>query len=56
MWHVVSDKKITIEEGAELLHLKRRQVKRCLKKGVREQGDAFVIHIEIGQEASSCFI
>ena len=37
------DKKITIEEGAELLHLKRHQVKR-LKKGVREQGDAFAIH------------
>jgi len=36
------DKKITIGEGAEFLHLKRRRKR--LKKGVREQGDAFVIH------------
>ena len=43
------DKKITIEEGAELLHLKRRQVKR-LKKGVREQGDVFVIHKNRGRK------
>ena len=43
------DKKITIGEGAELLHLKRSQVKR-LKKGVREQGDAFVIHKNRGRK------
>ena len=43
------DKKITIEEGAELLHLSERQVKR-LKKGVREQGDAFVIHKNRGRK------
>ncbi len=43
------DKKITIREGAELLHLKRRQVKR-LKKGAREQGDAFVIHKNRGRK------
>jgi len=30
------DKKITIREGAELLHLKR--------KGVREQNEVFVVH------------
>ena len=43
------DKKITIEEGAELLHLKRSQVKR-LKKGVREQNEVFVIHKNRGRK------
>ncbi len=43
------DKKITIREGAELLHLSERQVKR-LKKGVREQGDTFVIHKNRGRK------
>jgi len=32
-----------ISEAAELLDLSERQVKR-LKKGVKEQGEAFVIH------------
>jgi len=42
------DKKITIGEGAELLHLRRRRKR--LKKGVREQGDAFVIHKNRGRK------
>ena len=43
------DKKITIEEEVGLLHLKRSPVKR-LKKGVREQGDAFAIHKNKGRK------
>jgi len=49
------DKKITIEEGAELLHLKRRPVKR-LKKGVKEQGDAFVIHKNRGRKPVHAYL
>jgi len=37
------DKVITIREAAELLSLSERQVLR-LKKGVKEEGDKFIIH------------
>lgn len=43
------DGKMTISEAAELLSLSERQVKR-LKKGVKEQGDAFVIHKNRGHK------
>jgi len=43
------DGKMTISEAAELLSLSERQVKR-LKKGVKEQGDAFVIHKNRGRK------
>ncbi len=43
------DKKITTREGAELLYLKRRPVKR-LKKGVKEQNEVFVIHKNRGRK------
>lgn len=41
--------KMTIREAAEVLDLSERQVKR-LKKGVKEQGDAFVIHKNRGRK------
>lgn len=41
--------KMTISEAAEILALSERQVKR-LKKGVKEQGDAFVIHKNRGRK------
>lgn len=43
------DGKMTISEAAEVLSLSERQVKR-LKKGVKEQGDAFVIHKNRGRK------
>lgn len=43
------DGKTTIGEAAELLGLSERQVMR-LKKGVREHGDAFVIHKNRGRK------
>lgn len=45
------DGKMTISEAAEVLGLSERQVKR-IKKGVREQGEAFVIHKNKGQKPS----
>jgi len=48
------DKKITIEEGAELLHLRRRRKR--LKKGVKEQGDAFVIHKNRGRKPVHAYL
>lgn len=42
------DGKMTIREAAEVLGLSERQVKR-LKKGVREYGEAFVIHKNRGR-------
>ena len=41
--------KMTISEAAEILVLSERQVKR-IKKGVREHGDAFVIHKNRGRK------
>ena len=49
------DKKITTREGAELLHLKRRQVKR-LKKGVKEQNEVFVIHKNRGRKPVHAYL
>src|SRR5690554_5036778 len=43
------DGKMTISEAAGLLSLSERQIKR-LKKGVKEQGDAFVIHKNRGRK------
>jgi len=43
------DGKMTIAEAAEVLGLSERQVKR-LKKGVREHGDAFVVHKNRGRK------
>lgn len=43
------DGKMTIREAAEVLDLSERQIKR-LKKGVKEQGDSFVIHKNKGRK------
>mgnify|MGYP001022541737 CR=1 FL=1 len=43
------DGKMTISEAAETLGLSERQVKR-LKKGVKEQGESFVIHKNRGRK------
>lgn len=43
------DGKMTIRDAAEVLSLSERQVKR-LKKGVKEQGDVFVIHKNKGRK------
>ena len=45
------DGKMTISDAAEVLSLSERQVKR-LKKGVKEHGDAFVIHKNRGRKPS----
>lgn len=45
------DGKMTISEAAETLGLSERQVKR-LKKGVKEQGETFVIHKNRGRKPS----
>ena len=45
------DGKMTVSEAAELLSLSERQVKR-IKKGVKEQGEAFVIHKNKGRKPS----
>lgn len=45
------DGKMTVTEAAKVLGLSERQVKR-LKKGVREFGDAFVIHKNKGRKPS----
>lgn len=42
------DGKMTIGEAAEVLSLSERQVRR-IKKGVKEQGEAFVIHRNRGR-------
>lgn len=46
--HCLIEGKMTICEAAELLGLCERQVKR-IKKGVKENGDAFLIHKNRGQ-------
>jgi len=43
------DGKMTISEAAEILSLSERQVKR-IKKGVKEHGEAFVIHKNRGRK------
>jgi transposase len=45
------DGKMTISEAAEILSLSERQVKR-IKKGVKEHGEAFVIHKNRGRKPS----
>jgi len=45
------DGKMTISEAAETLGLSERQIKR-LKKGVKEQGETFVIHKNRGRKPS----
>ena len=45
------DGKMTISDAAEVLGLSERQVKR-IKKGVKEQGEAFVIHKNRGRKPS----
>jgi len=45
------DGKMTISEAAEILSLSERQVKR-IKKGVKEYGEAFVIHKNRGRKPS----
>lgn len=45
------DGKMTISEAAEVLGLSERQVKR-IKKGVKENGEAFVIHKNRGRKPS----
>ncbi|ADG81913.1 ISNCY family transposase [Thermincola potens] len=45
------DGKMTIREAAEILSLSERQVKR-IKKGVKEYGEAFVIHKNRGRKPS----
>ena len=45
------DGKMTIKEASEILALSERQVKR-IKKGVKEQGEAFVIHKNRGHKPS----
>lgn len=45
------DGKMTISEAAEILNLSERQVKR-IKKGVKEHGEAFVIHKNRGRKPS----
>lgn len=45
------DGKMTISEAAQILSLSERQVKR-IKKGVKEHGDAFVIHKNRGRKPS----
>lgn len=45
------DGKMTISEAAEVLSLSERQVKR-IKKGVKELGEAFVIHKNKGRKPS----
>ncbi|WP_432654134.1 helix-turn-helix domain-containing protein [Thermincola potens] len=42
---------MTIREAAEILSLSERQVKR-IKKGVKEYGEAFVIHKNRGRKPS----
>ena len=49
------DKVITVREAAELLDLSERQVIR-LKKGVVEQGPAFIIHKNRGRKPSTHFL
>lgn len=45
------DGKMTIRDASEILGLSERQVKR-IKKGVKEQGEAFVIHKNRGRKPS----
>jgi transposase len=52
--HQTIDKVITIREAAELLDLSERQVIR-LKKGVLEEGDAFIIHKNRGRKPKHAF-
>ncbi len=52
--HQTIDKVITIRESAELLDLSEHQVIR-LKKGVLEEGDAFIIHKNRGRKPKHAF-
>lgn len=46
--HCLIEGKMLISEAAAILNLSERQVIR-IKKGVKEQGDAFVIHKNSGR-------
>jgi transposase len=51
---MAAEGRITIREAAESLGLSERQIKR-LKKGVMEEGPAFLIHKNTGRKPQHAF-